>query len=123
MDATPWCNKGVTISLAERKTRALVRANLQSVALINQVEWAFGCYVAPSARGGKTGEAGEAMLESLTWRMIENLEWQARAATMFVFSGAARILENQVDFTGECIRDCSTGAFLEFSMITMGLRA
>lgn len=124
MEATPWRPEGEYVSLAERRVRALVRASLQSIALINQADWAFGQYVPPAGPLGESSERGEeAVLGSLGWRMIENLDWQKRAAATFVFSGVARVLEKRVDFTGECVRDCSTGAFLEFSMITVGLRA
>lgn len=120
METTLWHPEGEHVSLAERQLRTLVRANLPSVSLIDQPAWAFGRYVRPVAGAGDAGEGG---LDSLDWRMVENLDWQRRAATFLVFSGVARRLEKRVDFSGECIRDCSSGAFLEFSMITVGLRA
>jgi hypothetical protein len=119
MQATPWQPSGQTLDTDKHVLSQTIRANLPSIALLNQPGWAFG--TATKTQANPPTPEPQVQLKTLSWRQIENIDWQKRACARVVFSGQAWVQGRLIDFTGDNVRDLATGSFLEFQLLTMGL--
>ena len=119
MKDTQWQPSGETMDQVKRELGRAIRSKLPPIEMREQPNWAFGIFTEPS--GPLVAHELLVQLKTLTWRMLESIDWQKRASFRSVFSGQAWVNGELIDFTGDHVRDLATGAFLEFQMLTMGL--
>jgi hypothetical protein len=121
MQATSWKPNGKAVDADSLALSQTIRSHLPDINLYNQPGWLFGTSIlAPEA--SRPTVAPRVQLKTLSWRQIEAIDWQRRACARGVFSGQAWVQGRLIDFTGDNVRDLATGGYLEFQLLTMGVR-
>lgn len=118
MQRTSWRPSGEVSEKTKAALSCAIRGRLAPIEHFGQPDWASGGLDEDEFRADA---ANGVHLKSLSWRMLEPIDWQGRAAVRGVFSGQAWANACLVDFTGDTVRDLTTGGFFEFKLITIGL--
>jgi hypothetical protein len=118
MDNTQWRPSGEVPDKTKRALSHAIRGRLPSIKNVAKPDWESGRLAEHEL---SADEPGAVHLKALSWRMLDQMDWQGRASARGVFSGQAWVNASLVDFTGDSVRDLATGAFFEFKLITIGL--
>lgn len=120
MEATKWKPTGEEVGKVRFELSRTIRTNLPAIELLRRSNFGFGAL--SDANVCLDTSVLPVQIKTLRWRVLEFIDWQNRAATAGVFSGQAWVHRDLIDFSGDDVRDLATGAFLEFQLLTMGLR-